>query len=238
MSEDKKKRMKGAVSCMPEWADFNGFQDESLSPPSEPFLVNYVSEFFAERLSDDTARKHMRLLRDHYEMLGMKWQGGTLLRDAVKGCKRLRPPHSVKPERPPVSKERMDVIEERLDLGDDKEDAGDNKDIAIMACIAVAFYGQARMGEILATNSDPTLYNHLIHPTGHDLAIIRDGEAYTLFLPSTKTRIYRGDFLVIPRQSDDLTDPVSAVYRHIVANNLAEGTPLFSHLYVPRVTTK
>ncbi|KAK1226553.1 hypothetical protein PQX77_010481 [Marasmius sp. AFHP31] len=174
-TDDKLRHTFGAKQQMYRWADENGYEDDPLLPPSESFLVNYVSRRFAEKMSDDTARKHMQLLKHHYELKGYEWQGSTLLREALRGCKRLRPSHSFRKERDPVTKERLDVMERNLDLGD--EDG-------------------TRLGEILASNSSPSAYNHLLQPVAKDLKLISEGTAYTLFLPSTKTDTSR-------RYSDD-----------------------------------
>ncbi|KAL0058424.1 hypothetical protein AAF712_014906 [Marasmius tenuissimus] len=164
INDDKKRRVKGAKSRRFDWADFNGYYDDPLLPPSEAFLVNYVSASMAGKISEATARKHMRLLKHDYEMRGYEWQGGTLLGEAIKGAKKMRPPSSIRPERDPVTKERLDIMEQNLDLGDDYGIEGDRHDIAIMACITTAFYGQARLGEVLSMNSSPSEYNHLTHP--------------------------------------------------------------------------
>ncbi|KAL0062943.1 hypothetical protein AAF712_010164 [Marasmius tenuissimus] len=216
-TDSKLKRIFGAHTHLYRWADMHGHYNDPLLPPSEAVLIMYISDTMAEKVSEQTARRHMSLLKEHCEDAGLGWKGGNELEQALVGS--MVKPSSFRPQQEPVMEDMLDAIFQDLDLEDESGKGSDPLNTCVFAALTSVFYGQARLDEILTESSNPDAYNHCRHPVSMDLTLNQDGCSYNLFLPSTKTEIYRGNSILIPGQLGKPCDPVAALYFHAVTND-------------------
>ncbi|KAL0564041.1 hypothetical protein V5O48_018014, partial [Marasmius crinis-equi] len=227
-SQDVRRRINSAYFRFLGWADDSPkWRSHPLSPPPEDCLVEYISHSMAEVYAPATARRAIGYLRIYYEEQGYSWLGGGAVQRALKGVARMVHPSSVKAKREPVTLEMLDALASNLHLGEDS-DIG-RFDSAVMAAASTAFYGQLRLGEILPSSSSTSNYNHRRLPVAGDLSLTEDQLSYSLHLPSTKTSIHQGVDVLIPSQAGDPTDPVTAIYSHLSANDPGDEAPLFSY---------
>ena len=99
-------------------------------------------------------------------------------------------------------------------------------DAAVAACATTAFWGQSRLGELLArsqscfsTTSTPARAN--LHCSKNDKS------SYILHIPRTKTS-HRGENIILVQQSG-ITDSIYLLMRHLKINTLNPLYPLFCY---------
>jgi hypothetical protein len=102
-------------------------------------------------------------------------------------------------------------------------------DVACLAAAACAFWGQARLGELLPSKSSPSLHPSLPSRTNL-LPISPSGASRILHLPWTKTSRSKGEDIVLCRQHFNV-DPLSALSCHLSINAPPPDLPLFSFVY-------
>ncbi|KAE8220332.1 hypothetical protein CF326_g8772, partial [Tilletia indica] len=141
---------------------------------------------------------------------------------ALRGADRLTPASSVSPPRAPFRVHHLWTIRQHLVL--DKP-----FDAAVWACILVAFWGLARLGELVVKNGtgfdgrkNPSGAKLAWEPVSKDMPMIR---AAVITLPWTKTQPNGEKIVLAPQQ--DSPCPVRALRNHIVVNQPAADSHLF-----------
>ncbi|KAL0562699.1 hypothetical protein V5O48_019382, partial [Marasmius crinis-equi] len=192
-SPEKRKRLEGARRRLLAWADSkNHLYGLELWDPSESLLVSYVSQTMAGKVTEPTARRHCSLLKEVCEAQGRTWKGGKDLERCLRGVGRMVPPSSLRPDRVPVTAPMMTTLAYGLKLGDEHGEGADPYDSCVFAAAATGLFAQTRTGELLAQKDSVEDYNHKTHPVTLDLTLNDDQRSYSLFLPSTKTSLYKG----------------------------------------------
>ncbi|KDN34222.1 hypothetical protein RSAG8_12690, partial [Rhizoctonia solani AG-8 WAC10335] len=99
-------------------------------------------------------------------------------------------------------------------------------DASVMACANAAFWGQARLGELVATSR--LKHNPTTHPSRNSIIILFNNNAREIQLPKTKTNQANGQSIFLTRQVDPL-DPVKAIENHLRINiGLDDSDHLFA----------
>ncbi|KAJ7512573.1 hypothetical protein B0H11DRAFT_2151964 [Mycena galericulata] len=191
---------------------------EQRLPASEFLLCAFAASRVGE-VAGVTARGAIAAVKAWHIMNDAAWNGGLRLRYTIRGVNNLAPASSKQDQRPPVTAAMLDILEAELNH-DDPSDA------AVFAAACCAFWGQARLGEILS-NAQGSFKAGTI-PTAADLKppSTRAGSR-VLRLPYTKTKGARGDDAMLCRQSCP-SDPIRAVENHLSVNDIPPDMPLFS----------
>ena len=189
--------------------------------PANEFVLSAFAASNAGLLSGNTVCKYISALKAWHILHDVEWKGGSRLNFILNGVKNLTPLSSRRPPRPPVNVNMLSSLIAALDLHDPF-------DAAVAATASVAFWGQCRLGELLAPSR--TDLSTSSKPSRRNLSVkspYRHNFAYTLFLPQTKTKRH-GDSITLVSQTG-LSDPLRLLRNHLRINNLAPSSPLFAH---------
>ena len=186
-------------------------------PADESILCAYAASD-AGHTSGNTIRNRMSALKAWHHTHNVLWQDGMRLHIVLNGVKNLTPLTSIRPLRPPVTKSMINALLSGLNLESPL-------DTAVAACAATAFWGQCRLGELLApSNTDLTTSQR---PACSHLTRGQKSTSFTLILPQTKTH-RRGESVVIAAQNCP-SNPLPLLQHHLSINNLPQDFPLFAY---------
>ncbi|EIN04279.1 hypothetical protein PUNSTDRAFT_23170, partial [Punctularia strigosozonata HHB-11173 SS5] len=189
-------------------------------PAQEVVLCAFVATGSGQ-VAGSTARNWVAALKAWHIAQNAPWLGGTRLQYAVKGVENLRPKHSRKPARAPVTRDMLRCLHRALDFNS-------TFDSAVYAAACTMLWGQLRAGEVLpaSQNANPTRI-----PRRADFRNPAPlSSTYTLTLPSTKTRYSRGEVVFLHHQRGS-TDPVYALQYHLHTSPLPKDTSLFAYAH-------
>ena len=186
--------------------------------PADEFILCAYAASDAGCTSGNTIQNRMSALKAWHHTHNVSWQGGMRLHIVLNGVKNLTPVTSIRPLRPPVTKSMINALISGLNLESPV-------DVAVAACATTAFWGQCRLGELLASsNSDLTTSQR---PARSHLTRGRKSTTFTLLLPQTKTH-RQGESVIIAAQ-DCPSNPLPLLQHHLSINNLTQDFPLFTY---------
>jgi hypothetical protein len=197
-------------------------------PADEFVLCAYAASCVG--LNGKTVQKRFSGLKAWHHAHNADWQGGMRLRIVINGVSNLAPPSSTQPPRPPINSTMLSQLITSLNLNDPF-------DAVVAVCACIAFWGQCRLGELLASSSSD--FSTTTRPArSHIGPSKRNATSYTLFLPRTKTHRH-GDNVVLVNQ-DGVYNPLSILRHHLTLNDLPNESPLFTFTTPagPRVLTR
>lgn len=125
---------------------------------------------------------------------------------------------STKPLRKPVTIDLILALHKNLVLHN-------SFDLAVFACALTAFWGLARLGEILPVSKSADLS---LLPSRHNITSISPS-ILTIHLPWTKTKKRKGDDIQLSSQLP-IVDPVSVIHLFIRLNPALPSDPLFTFI--------
>ena len=103
-------------------------------------------------------------------------------------------------------------------------------DAAVLACLTTAFWGTARLGEVMVPKLDG--FDPRIHVKVSDIRFgVRDRnnlEETIIFLPWTKSSREKGENIFCARQ-EGITNPQAALTNHLKVNKPIDNGHLFTH---------
>ncbi|EJD34776.1 DNA breaking-rejoining enzyme, partial [Auricularia subglabra TFB-10046 SS5] len=139
----------------------------------------------------------------------------------LEAVSRMAPASSKRDPRPPVT---LAMVDEALEALDPKR----GFDQCVAAALLVAFWGQARLGEILSPTrrydvDKLPVVKHL--RLRHDAGGLAQQGTTAIWLPQTKTA-RTGEWLWLAKHYND---PSFALQEHIADNRLGREDPLFSY---------
>ena len=211
----------------------NFCNQENIPPelrfPADEYVLSAFAASNAGSLSGSTVCKYISALKSWHILHNVEWKGGSRLNFVLNGVKNLTPPSSRRPPRSPVNAVMLTSLSTSLNLRNPL-------DTAIAAAASVAFWGQCRLGELLAPSCSDTSTSS--RPSRQNLSTKSPHchvSSYTLFLPQTKTKRH-GDSITIVSQVGP-SDPLHLLRNHLRVNDLTPSSPLFaykaSHSYYP-----
>jgi hypothetical protein len=188
--------------------------------PASEFLLCAFAASSAGVRSGSTIRNDISAVRAWHIVSNVPYFGNLRLNYTLKGVENLTPESSKRPPRPPITLNMLHILYENLNLMDPL-------DACCWAAAVTAFWGQARLGELLSKcqskfspGTVPTPLN-VSHPPGN-----RD--AVKLHLPFTKTKGHRGETIYLCPQFG-CSNPSSALSNHLLTNQVPPELPLFSY---------
>ena len=159
------------------------------------------------------------------------WRGHTLLQYVLKGTANATPEKSKQERRLPITIEMIRELSRDLDLSDPL-------DTAVFTIATIAFYSQLRLGEICGDRETYTIFNRKALPTFADVKPPHTpAGSRMMHIPWTKVNHTKGDDVLICRQWD-MTDPVTALDRHLQINNITEPDIAIASYLTPDNTRK
>ncbi|KAF9536812.1 hypothetical protein CPC08DRAFT_745502 [Agrocybe pediades] len=182
-------------------------------PAHELLLCAFAAQSVA-RHSGQTASKKIAALKSWHTSHNMPWNGSPRLSLVLKGSQR----HS----RSPVTVHMLRLLTQHLS-------SSDPFDAAVLACALTAFWGQARLGELLpasssksaATDSSVPTRAHFTHKFMNNIASL------IIHLPRTKTKSSGEDIILV--HQNGVIDPLPALANHLHLNNFPCDLPLFTY---------
>jgi hypothetical protein len=190
-------------------------------PATEFILCGFIASL-DRSVAGSTASTAVTALKRWHELHNQPWNGSERLALMVKGVANNAPASSKREKRTAVTTKMLADLASAL-VQDDP------KDMAVLACALVAFFGQARLGELLS--SSRLKHNPKSHPSRDSVVILLDNNSREVLLPRTKTNQIDGQSIIITKQKDPL-DPVKAIECHFRINHSLEPS---DHLFAYRI---
>jgi hypothetical protein len=198
---------------------FNHFcqsQNITFSPScsvSESGISLFIISLTGRR-SGSYIRNEINAIRGFHIIYNLPFPRSERISLLLRAADRSTPSTSIRKPREGLSISMLEFLHSNLDLSSPF-------DTCCFALACCAFWGQARLGELIATNwaKCPHLRD-LLDP-------VSASGSRVLFLPWTKTTGFNGAELCLCRQYG-CTDPINALSIHIATNNPVSG-PLFSY---------
>jgi hypothetical protein len=214
-----------AILIYAVWADLQGLSDNARFPTSTSITSCWVADM-AGSYSETTVSSYVAALRAWHEVQGVPWRiDEAVVRRTIKGCRNYQPEGSTRPKREPYTIDLLLRILAYLDLEKPL-------DAAVWAACCVAFFGQARLGELLVKSGVYSIFTHP-HRAALTQVVTKSGDHVSqLLLPRTKVVSVGGEFIHWGRQLSDSCDPDTAVANHLRVN---EGALDRDHFFAYRV---
>ena len=205
-------------------------------PASEDILTLFVAAKGAHKVSATTIKHWLLGLELWHTVNGAPWLGASALKCALKvtsifpfyfigsitvhqASASLAPASSTRPKRAPVTIDHLRSLRRHLDFTDPFE-------VTIFAGACVAFWAQARLGELIFDGS----FDPLLHASRGDftLSCSTSGRRYgKLWVPRTKTKPL-GDSLIFTDSNCECS-AIAALLAHFQTNSsIPSSAPVFA----------
>ncbi|KAF5362749.1 hypothetical protein D9758_011739 [Tetrapyrgos nigripes] len=204
-----------------------GLHPDEVLPAPEVILCKFAASFLG-RLAGGTVKAKMSCLKTWHTTLGFQWNGTDLLRHTLTGIDHQSPSSSHRPERPPITHDMICSCH----VAWSTSTCGDH--LCTNAGAKCSILSQLHLGEIFPRHSDPRLFDPSKHSCVQDIYELpppTPDSKYgplSMFLPSTKTSVSRGDYAHIHAYHGSL-NATKATHIHICSNNLSPDNPLMSY---------
>ncbi|KDQ11955.1 hypothetical protein BOTBODRAFT_113579, partial [Botryobasidium botryosum FD-172 SS1] len=206
-----------AISSFVTFCDINNVDPKDHFPASKITLCWFASSFAGLASASSVCNK-ISTLKAWHTVHNTGWLGGPRLDAMLGGISNLSPPSSSRPKREPVHTHMLSVLHAGLDHSN-------SLNVAVWAAAATAFWGQCRLGELLA----PSI-------SGCDLSVLPSHTSVNLgaspaqiFLPWTKVTKRKGALIHLPTQYGP-SNPASALKVHMRINRAHPDLPLFHYM--------
>ncbi|KAJ1299537.1 hypothetical protein OPQ81_011095 [Rhizoctonia solani] len=208
-----------ALRSFVKFCDKNNVTEELCFPTDERVLCTFLASL-NKLVSGSTAKTTLMALKRWHNMHCFTWNGSECHNLMIQGISNNTPAELKHPKWPAVTPRMMSDLSSALDHNDPK-------DSAILACAKMAFFGQAHLGELLATSQ--LKHNPSTHPSHNSIIILLNSNAHKIQLPRTKTSQADGESIFLTCQSDPL-DPIKVIENHLLVNHsLATSDHLFAY---------
>ena len=192
-------------------------------PVSQPLLLSFISTCTGT-YSGNTLANYITGVCAWHMLHGRPWLlDSDTLKATIEGVACLAPPSAKCPQRDPFTPDIITLFKSQLSPDDPLE-------AAIFACIAVCFWGIARVGEFMVPSINA--FDPAKHITCTGLSQVTDQNGLLVFkfhLPWTKTsRASENGESVQCTQQNGLTDPITVLENHFHINAVTPNEYLFS----------
>ncbi len=211
------------------WCDRNSIPEERRLPISSHDLRIY----FAHKVGFEGASKTNTILsglRAWHIIQDVPWPSeDQLISNLRRAAASEAPPSTICPPRPPVTVHHLAALRQHLNL------QADPFDIAVFACACTAFWGLARLGELVCPIKDHEPAQRVARSgvVSHSMSVTPSltSAPIVIKLPWTKTTKSAGAILHLSEWDEGCTDisPTKALKYHLhISNMLPESAPLFA----------
>lgn len=196
---------------------------EDLRAPVAPIILKTFVSRMAGIYSASAITNYVAAIRAWHVIHGVAWTvEGPEFNAIMKGAKQMAPKSSTRRKREPMTVEYIETIHAHLS-------ETNPLDIAVFACLTVAFWSTARLGELTVKNLSS--FDPGVNVKRSDLgkcAGKKGLEMTTLHIPETKADGVEGESLYWAKQNG-VSDPGSALQRHLEVNDPAIDFHLFGY---------
>ncbi|EIN05429.1 hypothetical protein PUNSTDRAFT_23650, partial [Punctularia strigosozonata HHB-11173 SS5] len=203
------------------FCDERQLAEDQRAPASATLMLAFLAAL-AGIYAGSTIVNYFYGVRAWHLIHGVAWDmDDAAMQSMLRASVRLTPAASKRKKREPYTIDIICAIREQLDLQQ-------GYDAAVYACLTVAFYACARVGELTVPNRKD--YKPTAHPRRSDLGSAEDRNMLrqqTLNLPRTKCS-HNGEQIHWAQQ-DGPTDPVAALAHHLQVNDVGEGEHVFAY---------
>lgn len=209
------KTYRSAVNVFLKFCHAHRIPAAQTFPASDYLLCAFLASV-QPSLSKNTIKNYLSGLRAWHVRNGFTFARSDRLNLLAKAS---RPLNSPTPPRPPVTLQMLTALARNLDLEH-------SFDCCVFACACTAFWGLARLGELI-----PAVYNFdRSQPPFPRVSAISKGRvgSLKLHLPWTKVKKWDGETIILPAQEEPV-DPVAALNHHLSVNKLAPQALLFTY---------
>ncbi|KAK0485619.1 DNA breaking-rejoining enzyme [Armillaria luteobubalina] len=223
VTEDARKNYGAGLLRFTQFCDAYSVPESLRVPASEPLLTLFVSEMGAGKVQSSTVDSWLSGLAFWHNVQGARWYGSRILSRTKQGLAAMAPP-STRAPRLPVTEKHIASLQCHLDLNDPF-------DAAVWAVATIAWHGCTRLGELLPSwskqfHTSRNVYRSCSRKSG---TASNGHEWMNFFIPYTKTKRFRGDWISLTSTNDD-SDPIRALRNHLKINdNSPAEAPLFSY---------
>lgn len=208
------KTYKSSINTFLKFCQSHSIPASQTFPASDYLLCAFLASL-SPALSKNTVKNYLAGIRAWHVRNGYPFTRSDRLNLLAKASRPLNKPA---PPRPPVTIQMLDFLHDKLDLGS-------SFDACVFACACTAFWGLARLGELI-----PAAYNfdHSQPPFPRylDVAPGRVG-SFKVNLPWTKVKKWDSETLIISSQEGH-SNPIAAIKNHFAINPLPAESLLFS----------
>lgn len=209
------KTYKSSINTFLKFCNAHRIPAAQIFPASEYLLCAFLADL-KPSLSKNTVKNYLAGVRAWHVRNGYSFTRSERLNLLAKATRPLNKPA---PPRPPVTIHMLEALGNNLDLKD-------SFDACVFACACTAFWGLARLGELL-----PSDYNFdQGQPPFPRVSSISPGRvgSFKLQLPWTKVKKWDGETIIIPMQ-DGSANPIAALENHFAVNSLPKNALLFAY---------
>lgn len=204
------------------FCEANNIPTQNRLPASEVLLCAFIAT--CTNRAPATLNNYVSGLRAYHIKHNLQWFGSTRLKYVREGMANSSPSQAcIKAPRPPVTRAMLQTLHVNLNSSIPEE-------ACILACADVAFWGQARLGELLLQAADP-MPRRLPVPSFTEVKATSE-DTLTVTLPYTKVKKWSGENITLTHQHD-LSNPVKALRNHMAINSMPKSMPLFSFTSAP-----
>lgn len=202
------------------FCNIKNIREQHRAPMDPTILASFIS-MLAGTYTGTTIKNFVYGVRAWHIIHGAAWKiNATQLQTLLITGRRLTPPDTRKKEKAPWSIEYLEKICQGLNRKSPK-------DAAVLACLTTAFWGTARVGEVMVP--DAKSFNPNVHVKPSDIRFEvqdKNGLVQTEFhLPWTKSAKEQGENIYWAQQ-DGASDPKAAL-----ANPKINKPPINGHLF-------
>jgi hypothetical protein len=226
------------------WTDLRSIPEHERFPTSTFLVCSWVADL-AGSYSEGTVSTYVAALHVWHDVQAVPWRvDANILSRTITGCRHFKPPASKRAKRAPYTPDILCAILAHLDLLQPL-------DAAVWAVCCVAFFGQARLGELIVKSGS---YSPLTHPNRLALTQITTKfgdhvsvctrlisppltrvQASQLRLPRTKLVYEGGELIHWGKQLSERCDPDTAIANHFRVNSgAADDDHFFAYVTHPK----
>ncbi|EIN10439.1 hypothetical protein PUNSTDRAFT_28409, partial [Punctularia strigosozonata HHB-11173 SS5] len=203
------------------FCDERRIAEEQRTPASATLMLAF-SAALAGLYAGSTVANYFYGVRAWHLIHGVVWDmDDAAMQSMLKATVKLTPAASKRKKREPYTEDLIRAIRQQLAV-----DQG--LDAAVYACLTMAFYACARVGELTVRNRSS--FEPGTHAKRADLGLAEDRnglQQQTLQLPRTKCAV--GGEQIHWGQQDGITDPVAALANHLRVNSLGDNEHIFAY---------
>lgn len=204
------------------FCDKSGIPEHARCPAPTPLILLFIGQC-AGFYSGSTLANYVFGVRAWHIVHGRPWStDDDQIRAALKGAEIRAPPTSKRPKRAPFTETHINTI-----LAD--MDGNSHLDVAVAACLCIAFFAVARTGEV--TVPSLATFDTKLHPTRSDVRGDQDRHGFKVtvcHLPSTKASRINGEDIYWSKQEGSW-DPEERLRRHLELNTAPPDAHLFAY---------
>lgn len=209
------KTYKSSINTFLNFCHKHRIPNSQIFPASDYLLCAFLANL-SPSLSKHTVKNYLSGLRAWHVRNGFPFSRSDRLNLLAKAS---RPLHTPTPPRSPVTVQMLQSLGDTLNLND-------SFDACVFACACTAFWGLARLGELLPTGYN---FDHSQPPFPRVSSISPGRVGYLkLLLPWTKVKKWEGETIILPVQNGRV-NPVAALNNHLTVNTLSKDALIFSY---------